>query len=54
MIKILKRIIIRWAIKKIKTLNMSTEVKSYRDLGKYGIADILENKETGEAMYIFD
>jgi len=46
--------LIRWAIGKIKTLNMSTEVKSYDKLGKYGIADILENKETGEAMYIFD
>ena len=49
----IKRIIIRWAIKQIKHLNMS-KINSYADLGKYGIADILENKETGEAMYIFD
>ena len=49
--KFIKRIIIKWAIKKIKSL---PDNLSFGQLEKYGIADVMKNEVTNENMYIFD
>jgi len=50
----IKRFIIRWALKQLKPLLPVIYKKNYEQIGKYGIADIMENEFTKELAIFID